>query len=105
MAYPKEYRTQAVQLALEIGPYHAAQELGLSRTTLYNWFLAGCADGLLPNMTPSTDTSPPASSDTQDTQRFRKLEKEIEELRRVNRILLNTIEALTSKQDADAEAS
>lgn len=105
MAYPQEYRTQAVQLALEIGPYHAAQELGLSRTTLYNWFLAGCADGLLPNMASSTDTSPPASSDMQDAKRLRELEKEVQRLRRVNRILLNTIDALTSKQDADAEAS
>ena len=105
MAYSEEARAQAVKLALEIGPYHASKELGISRTALYQWFQTGYADDLLPNMVASMDVPCDCISDKHTAKRLRELEREVQKLRRANRILLNTIDALTSKQDADAEVS
>ena len=48
MAYSQEFRAQAVKLALEIGPSHAAQRLGISRTSINVWFPLIYPGGLTP---------------------------------------------------------
>ena len=48
MAYSKEFREQAVNLALKMGPSHAARKLGISRTSINVWFPLIYPGGLTP---------------------------------------------------------
>lgn len=74
--YTHEFKNQAVAVAKRIGVTRAAKELGLSKGNLQRW----------KSMDDKRNVKVPEIGESPD-QQIRRLEKEVEELRKVNFIL------------------
>jgi transposase len=75
--YTDEFKSQAVRLALELGPGRAAKQLGVSGAALQYWKKKHTVEKKL-------SVKEQASADREELQRLR---KEVEELKKVNYIL------------------
>lgn len=81
-SYTKEYKIQAVKLALEIGITKASRELGVPDNTLYGWRRA-YQDGRL-DLGPGTQTPQGAMTLAEEVNMLR---KQVKDLKKENRRL------------------
>lgn len=87
--YDKEYKAEAVKLAMEIGQSRAAKELGIPKNTLYGWVRdsrRGTLDLGAGVQTPQSAMKL-SEENTQLRQQVKNLEKENRRLKKENDIL------------------
>lgn len=86
--YSRDFKVDALKLSDEIGTRNAAEELGISRSTLLKWRRA-------PNRPQLEEYADSLKNQENLTSTVESLEQEISELKHANAILLDAIKHLS----------